>query len=199
MRLSPWFLAFAVLLPASACAASQRTDERNKAIRLFKERLEFLDGPEVHSFAEAFREGELGLLRQHVEDLTPVVLAELEAGNHAAAWAASFLEIREAVPLMRRNLLADRYFYGWEGPDYSTEEAYLRDDQYPHHLAYIRSIEELTQKSIADAVTLTTEELRSLREEAALATLSERSSKTDDYFCARWLLSKLADETEGRD
>lgn len=177
----------------------RRSAERNEAIRIFEEHLSFLDLPEVDSFADSLREDQLIFLREHAEDLTPLVLGELKNGNHTAACAASSLGVRQAVPQMRCNLLADRHFYGWEGPDYSTEEAYLRDDQYPHHLAYIRAIEELTNMEITEALALTHEELQNLGEEAALATPSERSCKTRDHFCARWLLSKLTREKEPHD
>jgi len=129
-------------------------------------------------------------LERFREEAEELVLQELANGKHHYAYLAAHFKMKKALPLLRKNLLEDRYFYGWEGPDYSKGESYLEDQQYPHHLAYIKAIEEFTGRPLAKAVALTPAERAALEAEAAGA----RPGTPEAYgkFCARWLLMKLA-------
>lgn len=186
----------AVLL--QGCATSVDS-ERTAALRVLKENAHLLPGPETESAADAFSTADLALMREQIAAVSPVVLRALKDGNHGYAHLALALGLAEAVPQMRENLLGDRYFYGWEGPDYSTEEAYLRDEQHTHHLVYIKAISGLTGRPIAEAVELTENEVRALESEGRKASLDPDNVQKERYFCAKWLLIRLRKTQEKRD
>ena len=130
------------------------------------------------------------LMRARREEVKPLLLAALEHDSYGAAFLLGFLHAKEAIPLLRKKLLEDRYFYGWEGPDYTTEEAYMTDDQYPHHTAYILALETIFQVPITRAFRLTDEERQMLEREAALANTKSEEAKT--HYAAKWLLQRLS-------
>jgi len=179
-----------VALLAQGCL-SPNVANRPAVLRVLDEKAHLLSCPGTESAADVFSVDELALMRKEIATVRPVVLRELKNGNHGYAHLALVLKLDEALPLMRKNLLRDRYFYGWEGPDYSKEEAFLRDEQYTHHNAYINAISGITGKPIAEAVSLTASEARILEAEARKATLAPDNAYKYSYFCAKWLLSKL--------
>lgn len=135
--------------------------------------------------------------RTAVEDRLMAALAPNSEGYYAkygAAYLLADLKCRRALPVLRQALLKDRYFYGWEGPDYSTTEAYADDTQYSHHLAYITAIERISGKPIAAAVALTDAERRALEAEAARAKPTPEDTAP---WVAKWLLAKLSPAAAG--
>ena len=135
--------------------------------------------------------------RTAVEDRLMAALAPNSEGYYAkygAAYLLADLKCHRALPVLRQALLKDRYFYGWEGPDYGTAEAYADDTQYSHHLAYIAAIERISGKPIAEAVALTDEERRALEAEAARA---KPTTEDTAPWVAKWLLAKLAPAAAG--
>ncbi len=138
------------------------------------------------AFEATFRD-RLPSFRAHRAELERRWTASAEAGGHSAAYGLAWLGAVGAVPSLRRTLLADRNFYGWESSDAETPEARMRDDQYPHQMARILAIEHLTKRPIQKAVALTPDERALLVAEAFAP--GEPGEAQD---VARWLLSKLA-------
>ncbi len=136
---------------------------------------------------EATFQDQLTSFRAHRAELERQWTADVEAGGHSAAYGLAWLGAVGAVPSLRRTLLADRNFYGWESSDAETMEARMRDDQYPHQMARILAIEHLTKRPIQEAVALTIDE-RALLVAEAFA-LGEPGEAQD---VARWMLWKLA-------
>lgn len=161
------------------------------------ERLAPLGGPETAGFADVrgvLAPADLRLFHEHIGEVEQCVNARLRNGSVAAAWIAGYFRFESSLPLLRQNLLADRYFYGWEGPDPEKESTYLLDQQYTHYIAYIAAIEAITGRSLTESVALTAAEIESLRSEANIdfAKMDEAPEKVQRGLCARWLLVKLA-------
>ena len=140
-----------------------------------------------------FSSEEIKRMHRQIDSVEDYVNDCLEKGELGAAAVAAYFRLEACLPFLREALLTDRYFYGWEGPDYSKDEAYLIDDQYPHHRMYIAAIEGITGKPLAESVKLTASEKQALLHEAALA---EQISDADwslkaQAMRARWLLLKL--------
>ena len=190
-------LAIGVLALLAQGCTSPTGPARPAVLRVLDEKAHLLAGPETESASDAFSPDELALMRKEIATVRPVVLRELKNGNHGYAHLALALKLDEALPLMRKNLLLDRYFYGWEGPDYSIQEAYLRDEQYTHHLVYINAISALTGEPIAEAIGLTEDEAKALEADARKANLAPDNVHRGKYFCAKWLLAKLK-KTKGK-
>jgi len=135
-----------------------------------------------HTFAR-----ELPAMQRRRSELVARWMGALRAGGHSAAYGLAWAGAREALPLLRAGLLADRYFYGWESSDAESLAARMRDEQYPRHLARIGAIEALSGRPIREAVALTPEEQEALVRESL-----EGGEPGDPPDVARWLLSKLA-------
>lgn len=184
-------VAVAVTSLLAGCSVSDRAPARPDILRILDEKAHLLAGPETESASDAFSQDELARMRRDIAVVAPEILRQLKEGNHGYAHLALALDVREAMPALRTNLLRDRYFYCWEGPDYSQEEAYLLDEQYTHHTVYINALTGLSGKPIAEAVAITPAEVRQLEAEARKADLSRDDIDNAKYFCARWLLGKL--------
>lgn len=139
-----------------------------------------------NQFEETFAE-KLPRFVAHREALVRHWLAALERGNHTAAYGLAWARHRAGLPALRKSLLSDRYFYGWESDDANTLEARMRDDQYPHHLAFISAIEHISGKPLAEAVALQPTERAAL-----LAEARQPGDEGGPQDVARWLLHKLA-------
>lgn len=137
------------------------------------------------AFGATFRDS-LPWLEAHRDEVEAHWLGALER-SHAYAYGLAWLRSEPALPLLRARLLADRYFYGWESDHPEDLEVRLRDDQYPHHLAYILAIERISGRELADAVALTAEE----RDRLIAETLRQPADTEADADVARWLLLKL--------
>jgi hypothetical protein len=137
---------------------------------------------------------DLRLFHEHIADVEQCINARLRNGSVAAAWIAGYFRFESSLPLLRQNLLADRYFYGWEGPDPEKESTYLLDQKYTHHIAYMAAIEAITGPRLTESVALTAVEIESLKSEANVdfAKKDEAPEKVQRGLCARWLLLKLA-------
>ena len=113
-------------------------------------------------------------------------LAELAAGDHVAAYGLAWLASERALPELRRQLLADRYFYGWETSYPDPPDSVYADSQYPHHQAYLAAIEKISWMiaghPVRHPVKLTRAERAQLRRDAA---------GCDDWRAAVWLLHEL--------
>lgn len=140
----------------------------------------------VARFEDTFAR-ELPELRRRRSELVAHWMDALRAGGHSAAYGLAWAGAREALPLLREGLLADRYFYGWESSDAASLAARMRDEQYPHHLARIGAIEALSGRPITEAVALTPEEQEALVRESL-----EEGEPGGPPDVARWLLIKLA-------
>ena len=198
---SPAIVTAMVLAMVAVAGCASRSVDRpagpSVAALLEDEKFASLAGPETNDFATArslFTAAEIQFLHEHIGDVAQYVNERLRAGSVGAAWIAGYFRIESSLPLLRRSLLTDRYFYGWEGPDYDDERSYLDDSQYTHHLAYIAAIEAITGKSLRESIALTPSETEKLKAEATVdfARRDVDPDKVQRGLCARWLLSKLA-------
>ncbi|MEM9347914.1 MAG: hypothetical protein AAGB26_15000 [Planctomycetota bacterium] len=177
------------VLVMAGCMSVSRVAQTPDALIVLEEKLHLLDGPEVDGFPyiqRVFTEDELYLLHEQIRRVEPDINQRLTEGDYRAAWVAGYLRLRSSLQLLRQGLLAERYFYGWEGPDYTQDSSWLHDWQYTHHLAYIAAIEAITGRSIHEAVVLTDSEFAYLRAESVSSDISK-----EDRMRARWLLLKL--------
>jgi len=190
-----------VATQAMRAAARERREaefqqDLSACVAMVESKLPLLAGPEAAECRDMLREEtvpffspeELAEIKRFGPQLQPMFLERLREGEHSVAYLLAYLKTQDALPLLKENLLTDRYFYWWEGPDYSREESYLRDEQYPHHLAYIAAIEHISGKAIWDAMQL------SMQERSALQAESRKASPEGprfQHYCARWLLMKL--------
>lgn len=172
--------------------------ERNLLLLLAPEATECRDTLEADAFPEwSFSDAELKQVRKYTRQVEPILLEKLRKGHHGAAYVLAYLGTTEALPILRERLLQERYFYGWDGWDYSKEESYLSDVQYPRHIAYITAIERISGRPIWEAVKLSDAERTLLQDEAQKAKL--RQPGCGRYFAAKWLLIKLTRPPELED
>ncbi len=181
----------------TGCAAShstKRQQQHEPAPMTVRDLLEDARGSceNIADVRGRFSAIELQFLQYHIAEVEPYVNVRLLGCDPEAAAIAGYFRIQSSLPLLRHALLTDRYFYGWEGPDYDQESAYLWDGQYTHHLAYIEAIEAITCGRLDQAVELTPAEFEQLRVEANVD-FAKRDSQPnwERRMCARWLLRKL--------
>jgi len=147
---------------------------------------EGLDDCAPGAFDATFREVLPSLIAQR-DALVDGWLARAESGDASVAWGLAWAGDERAVTPLRRALLADRRFYGWESDDALALAARMRDEQYPTQCARRAAIEALTGLPAAEAVALTALERASLVREAFAE--GEPGGPAD---AARWLLWTLA-------
>jgi len=192
------FLLFTACFASIAgCTGKGRFEHRRSTLppccTFLNEKLDLLLAPEVLEcgdvFCDYFTAEQLRQLRENRRQVEPVLLERLRQGEHSAAYVLAYLGTTEALPILRKALLKERDFYGWEGPDYSKEQTYLADIQYPKQMAYITAIEVISRKPIWAAVKLTAAERQALENEARLAKPAPAYRKN---YAAKWLLNKLS-------
>ena len=163
---------------------------------------------------DVFSLEQLAWLQVHRHQLSDAVNAEIRGHSTLAIQMAVYLRLETAIPVLRERLLKLRSNYGWEGPDYSTEEAFMSEYQYPYHRIYIWAIQGIAQVPVAAVIKLTDVERGALQEKAAGARadksfrdptandhLEEKATGAspqannhvvDDHaWCAKWLLTQL--------
>ena len=148
---------------------------------------------------DVFMLEELAWLLVHRQQLSDAINARITGHSTLAIQLAVYLRLESAIPLLREKLLTLRSPYGWEGPDYSTEDPWMWDNQYQYHSIYIWAIQGIAQAPIHEVVKLTSAERKHLREKAARAvpykTFPDVGDDVDEVdgkaWCAKWLLGKL--------
>ena len=171
---------------------------------------------------DVFSLEQLAWLQVHRHQLSDAVDVEIRGGSTLAIQIAVYLRLETAIPVLRERLLTLRSTYGWEGPDYSTEEPWMWENQYPYHCIYIWAIQGIAQAPVAAVVKLTDAERVALEEKAASARpdksfrdptaddpLEEKAAGArpdntanddlvDGYaWCAKWLLTQLEPDRKG--
>ncbi len=128
-----------------------------------------------------------------------IIIKYVDQGSTSAILLAGYLRLDSALKPLRRQLLKLRDAYGYEGPDYSKEEAWLYNGQYPYHTIYIDAIERITQKPIHESIKLTPSEYNNLQRESRRAKAYDTFPDAGDNppyvdgkaWCAKWLLIQL--------
>ncbi|MDE0683985.1 MAG: hypothetical protein OXI63_13795 [Candidatus Poribacteria bacterium] len=171
---------------------------------------------------DVFSLKQLAWLQVHRHQLSDAINAEIRGGSTLAIQMAVYLRLETAISVLRKRLLKLQSNYGWEGPDYSTEEAFMSEYQYPYHRIYIWAIQGIAQAPVAAVIKLTDAERDALEEKAAGARpdksfrdptaddpLEEKAAGTkpdntanDDLvdghaWCAKWLLTQLEPDKKG--
>ena len=169
--------------------------------------------PPLH---DVFSLEQLAWLQVHRHQLSDAVNVEIRGGSTLAIQMAVYLRLETAIPVLRERLLTLGDVYRREGPDYSTEEPWMWDNQYPYHSIYIWAIQGIAQAPVSEVVKLTDAERAALEAKAAGARpdksfrdptadppLEEKAAGTspdntanddlvDGYaWCAKWLLTQL--------
>ncbi|MCY3741235.1 MAG: hypothetical protein OXH00_09470 [Candidatus Poribacteria bacterium] len=171
---------------------------------------------------DVFSLKQLAWLQVHRHQLSDAINTEIRGGSTLAIQMSVYLRLETAIPVLRKKLLTLGSTYGWEGPDYSTEEPFMWENQYPYHCIYIWAIQGIAQAPVAEVVKLTDAERAALKEKAAGARpdKSFRDPTTDDpleekaagtkpdntanddlvdghAWCAKWLLTQLEPDKKG--
>lgn len=143
---------------------------------------------------DVFNLDQLAWLQVHRHQLSDAVNVEIRGGSTLAIQMSVYLRLETAIPVLRERLLKLRSNYGWEGPNYSTEEAFMSEYQYPYHRIYIWAIQGIAQAPVTAVVKLTPIERQYLNRRASKAAPDVGAPyKIVDgqAWCAKWLLTQL--------
>ena len=177
-------------------AAMERQQQRTATRAMVEERLAALGGPEAALMVEEVHKGripfckteELEQIKRFRSELEPMLLERLRNGDHAAAYMLAFLKSEKALTTLKEKLVNDRYMFRWDYYDFSEEETYMRDEVYPHHVAYIAAIEHITGGPIWMNMPLSAWQRSDLQQDAAKANPQGRASQ---YYVSKWLLEQF--------
>jgi hypothetical protein len=86
------------------------------------------------------------------------------------------------LPELRRRLLTERHFYGWETSTPDLPEILYAQDQFPQHQMLMSRIEQVSGRPLRDVIRLSPAERLQLRHDAA---------GCDGWRAATWLLHEL--------
>jgi hypothetical protein len=86
------------------------------------------------------------------------------------------------LPELRRRLITERHFYGWETSTPDRPEVLYAEDQFPQHQRLMSRIEYVSGRPLRDAIRLSPAERLQLRRDAA---------GCDGWRAATWLLHEL--------
>jgi len=154
---------------------------------------DFISSPVI----DAFSEEELAILEEYRTELIAMIQQGLRRDGVGGALLAAHFKLQENIPDLRWRLFEPGTPYGWEGPDYDSEEDYLTDGQFVYHSVYLHAIEEAAGEPIHRAIEPTERELRVLQtyleNPPALGSPSNRQ-----YYWAKWLARNLQVSTEAR-
>ncbi len=153
----------------------------------------------IESVDEHFTAQELAWFEKNKSAVGHLIIKYIDQGSTSAALLAGYLRLDSAIKPLRYKLLKMRDTYGWEGHDYSKEEAWLDSGQYPYHNIYIDAIEQITQKPIHETIKLTPAEYNSLQQYSRRAVTYDSHPDVGDNppyidgkaWCAKWLLIEL--------
>lgn len=149
---------------------------------------------------DVFSLEQLAWLQVHRHQLSDAVNVEIRGGSTLAIQMAVYLRLETAIPVLRERLLKLQSTYMWEGPDYSTEEPFMRENQYPYHRIYIWTIQGIAQAPVAAVVKLTPIERQYLNRRASKAApdVGDAYNTVDGQaWCAKWLLTQLEPDRKG--
>ncbi|MFQ6008326.1 MAG: hypothetical protein ACE5K8_05165 [Candidatus Zixiibacteriota bacterium] len=180
-----WF-AFIIML-VSVFSCSNRHAGEAKLPPILKAKMTSTDWVLI-PIEERFTTQELEWLQKNKNSIQNELVDSIKNGSIPAIQVAEHLKLESVLPVLREKLLILRHPYGFEGPDYSKEESYLFDDQYPYHKIYIHAIEKISGLPISKAVSLTGQEKAWLIE---MANGAKIDSGPLEAWCAKWLLTKL--------
>ena len=116
-----------------------------------------------------FTPHELNWFETNKSEVDDIIIDYIYQDSTPAVMLAGYLALDSAMEALRFKLLILRRPYGMEGLDYTTEEAWLDDIQYPYHTIYIDAIERITGKPIHAAIKLTPSEYDLLQQYAKRA------------------------------
>lgn len=146
-----------------------------------------------------FTPQELDWFEANKSEAQDIIIEYIYQNSTPAVMLAGYLRLDAALEPLRFKFLTLRNTYGFEGPDYTQEEAWLGDFQYPYHTIYIDAIERITQKPIHESIQLTPDEYNYLLVYSELALTYDSHpdvgpnppSIDRKAWCAQWLLIKL--------
>ena len=155
---------------------------------------------------DVFNLKQLTWLQVHRHQLSDAINAEIRGDSTLAIQMAVYLRMETAIGVLREKSLTLRSPYMWEGPDYSTEEPFMSENQYPYHCIYIWAIVGIAQAPLSEVIKLTDAERATLEAKAAgTRPFNSFPSLTNDKWvdgqtwCAKWLLTQLVPDKKGTD
>ena len=144
-----------------------------------------------------FTPQELNWFETNKSEVDDIIIDYIYQDSTPAVMLAGYLALDSAMEALRFKLLILRRPYVMEGLDYTTENAWLDDIQYPYHTIYIDAIERITGKPIHAAIKLTPSEYNILQQYAKRAFVMDEDGKSpykvmdQQAWCAKWLLIQL--------
>ena len=173
------------LLATAFMVGAVSADDRDVAAVFSKAAMYAFSQDFVHSpVIDYFSAEELRILEEQRDLLEPMVEQALLGESVGGALLTAHFKFSSNLPQLRWRLFQPGRTYGWEGPDYSNEEANLTDAQYVYHSVYVRAIEETAGAPIYKIVVPTHEETEML-----IRILGDRQS--EHYYWAKWVSRKL--------
>ncbi len=149
--------------------------------------------------------GKIALIKKYRDELEPMIEARFDS-SYSWIYLAAFLRDENAIPLLKKKLLHDHFFYGWEEGDpdkYHTDadeyDLQLEDHNYCFQLMCISAIEYISGKPIEREIALTDSERDSLTAAAKKCFPDSCASLEFTNACeSYWLLCKLTGQQPKR-
>ena len=148
-----------------------------------------------------FTEDQIFWMNINREYMEQYIRKKIGDGSVVAIQLAGNGKMDTTLPALRKRLLTLQGIIGSNAAKYVIlvpEENWLSDKFFPHHSLCIRAIENISNKPLAEAVSLNFVERHYLETLASVARLPSSIQEIDeDYidnrtWCAKWLLTKLS-------
>jgi hypothetical protein len=177
-------LRIATAVVAAFCMSIAGADEALVASTFSKAAIYVMSTDFIHDPVERFFSAEeLSVLEQYQTELNAII-QNVSGHSVGGALFAVYFRLEENIPSLRYRLFRPGTVYGWEGPDYDSEEDYLADNQFVYHSVYLTAIEEITGRPVYEAIQPTQLEINEL-----FRILQNPAS--ENYYWAKWLARKL--------
>ena len=150
---------------------------------------------------EIFTEHQLLWIGTNTEHMERYISKKINDGSVLAIQLADIDRMDTTLPALRKRLLTLQGIIGSDAAKYVNlveGESWLSDKFFPHHLLCIKVIEGISNKPLAEVVSLNFLERHYLETLASMARLPNSIEEIDaDYidnrtWCAKWLLTKLS-------
>ena len=176
----------------SGCSVPSNSTKSSDAVKGFRiaRKLAYYDWT-IDPVERYFSAQELEWLETNKEAIADEIALFIGDYSTPAILVAGHLKLESCSPILRTMLFSLRSpngESGGDGADYTLEETFLRHTMYPHHVMYIKAIENITELPIQKAIVPTNTEIKLSRSYAEKASID---GAIGEAWCAKWLLLKL--------
>jgi hypothetical protein len=184
-----WILVIGFGLIASSSTLADEAEVANA----FAKAAAYVANPDfIHSPVTIwFTEAELSILGEHRTALNSLVKAALVRDSVGGAALTAHFRLENNIPYLRWLLFQPGTTYGWEGPNYDSEEDFLTDNQYVFHSVYADAIEQTAGAPLHEVVLPNSEELETLYR-------LQQDPYGKHYYWARWRAPSCSAAHPGR-